>query len=119
MLDEVVASAVTLFEDQYGNYVVQHTLQHGFATHRRAICSLVKGRVLKLSQHKFASNVVERCLLCCSASDRRVIVAEIMRPDAGGQVPLDVMTKDPYANYVVQQVRSRRTSRSHPFWPGR
>jgi len=48
-----------LLHDQYGNYVVQHVLEHGRAEDRSRIVAQVRGKVLQLSQHKFAR------LICC------------------------------------------------------
>jgi hypothetical protein len=38
----------------------------------------IKGNVIQLSNHKFASNVVEKCLEYGSDKDRREIIDEIM-----------------------------------------
>lgn len=37
-----------------GNYVIQHVLEHGKVEDRSRIISAISGRVLQLSQHKFA-----------------------------------------------------------------
>jgi hypothetical protein len=37
-----------------GNYVIQHVLEHGKLEDRNRIISAISGRVLQLSQHKFA-----------------------------------------------------------------
>ena len=38
----------------------------------------IKGRVIELSNHKFASNVVEKCLEYGSEKDRKEIIDEFM-----------------------------------------
>lgn len=43
-----------LFQDQYGNYVIQHVLEHGRPEDKSKIVAEVRGKVLVLSQHKFA-----------------------------------------------------------------
>ncbi|MGH0172772.1 UNVERIFIED_CONTAM: hypothetical protein FKN15_063560 [Acipenser sinensis] len=40
--------------DQYGNYVIQHVLEHGRAEDKSKIVAEIRGNVLVLSQHKFA-----------------------------------------------------------------
>jgi hypothetical protein len=50
-----------LCRNQYGNYVVQHVLVHGSMWQREEILHALNGKVLSLSKHKFASNVVEKC----------------------------------------------------------
>jgi hypothetical protein len=37
-----------------GNYVIQHVLEHGKIDDRSRIVHAIMGRVLHLSQHKFA-----------------------------------------------------------------
>ena len=37
-----------------GNYVIQHVLEHGKVEDRSRIIGAISGRVLQLSQHKFA-----------------------------------------------------------------
>lgn len=41
-------------QDQYGNYVIQHVLEHGRAEDKSKIVAEIRGNVLGLSQHKFA-----------------------------------------------------------------
>jgi len=45
--------------DQYGNYVIQHVLEHGRMEEKSKIVQHIVGRVLQLSQHKFARYDVE------------------------------------------------------------
>lgn len=47
------ASTASL-QDQYGNYVIQHVLEHGRPEDKSKIVAEVRGKVLVLSQHKFA-----------------------------------------------------------------
>uniref|UniRef100_A0A8C7HPN3 Pumilio RNA binding family member 2 n=1 Tax=Oncorhynchus kisutch TaxID=8019 RepID=A0A8C7HPN3_ONCKI len=46
-------SSDALFKDQYGNYVIQHVLEHGRPEDKSKIVAEVRGKVLLLSQHKF------------------------------------------------------------------
>lgn len=108
VLEEIHANCEALVQDQYGNYVVQHLLEHGRPADRARVAAHLRGKVLAYSQHKFASNVVERCLQFGAPADRRSMVEEVLVPDAEGGMPLDFMAKDPFANYVVQKVRAAR-----------
>lgn len=54
LLEEMHEHTERLLHDQYGNYVVQHVLEHGRAEDRSRIVAQVHGKVLPLSQHKFA-----------------------------------------------------------------
>ncbi|KFY14193.1 hypothetical protein V492_02790 [Pseudogymnoascus sp. VKM F-4246] len=104
VLKELFACAQMLIIDQYGNYVVQHVIQHGKSEDQAELISMVTNQVLALSKHKFASNVVERSIVCGSASQRQAIVAQIVALDADGSSPLQLMMKDQYGNYVVQKL---------------
>lgn len=46
------------FQDNYGNYVVQHVLEKGRPEQKSRIIGVIRGRVVSLSQHKFARYVV-------------------------------------------------------------
>lgn len=60
--------------------------------------------MLSYSQHKFASNVIECCLQYGTPTQKIELVREILTKDESGTTPLEIMVKDPYANYVVQKV---------------
>ncbi|KAG5459684.1 MAG: Pumilio1 in complex with Cyclinb reverse Rna [Olpidium bornovanus] len=104
LLEELHRYAQNLVQDQYGNYVVQHVLERGKIADRAAVVAKMKGQVFTLSKHKFASNVVEKCVARASPEDRRALIDEVitLRPD--GTCPLIAMMKDQYANYVVQKM---------------
>lgn len=56
-------------------------LERGRPQERSQIISKLSGHVVQLSQHKFASNVVEKCLEYGDASEREVLIAEIIAHD--------------------------------------
>ena len=45
---------------------------------KSTIVDAVKTKVLPLSQHKFASNVVEKCVQHASRPDRAILVDEVL-----------------------------------------
>lgn len=63
--------------DQYGNYVVQHVLEHGRPQDKHEVIKLLRGKILQLSQHKFASNVVEKVVEFGTLEHRAWIVDEV------------------------------------------
>ncbi|EPS64235.1 hypothetical protein M569_10548, partial [Genlisea aurea] len=93
IVDEILESVSSLARDQYGNYVTQHVLERGKAEERRDVVVKLSGSVVQLSQHKFASNVIEKCIEYGDAAARGVLVKE-----------MQMMMKDQFANYVVQKV---------------
>lgn len=54
ILSELHEQTDRLVLDQYGNYVIQHVLEHGRMEEKSKIVSHIRGKVLPLSQHKFA-----------------------------------------------------------------
>ena len=79
-------------------------VEHGSPEQRTILVAAIKGNVLPYSQHKFASNVVEKCMMHTDRATRRQLVAEIIVERKDGATPLGAMIKDPYANYVVQRL---------------
>ncbi|DBA84677.1 TPA: hypothetical protein ACH3X1_006032 [Trebouxia sp. C0004] len=101
--NDILRSTALLATDQYGNYVIQHMLEHGPASARQEIIEKLHGQVVRLSQHKFASNVIEKCLQYGDSNSRLASVQEVLG-SSDGESALQVMTKDQYANYVVQKM---------------
>ena len=65
----------------------------------------MRGKVLHLSQHKFASNVVEKCVQNASRGERAALIEEVCTVNSDSpSSPLHIMMKDQYANYVVQKM---------------
>jgi len=100
ILKEILHHTMSLVQDQYGNYVIQHIIEHGRPQDRHQIISQVKGKIVQLSQHKFASNVIEKSVQFGSYDHRQWIIDEICVDISY----LEVMMKDQYANYVVQKI---------------
>ncbi|AES99404.2 putative nucleic acid binding NABP, pumilio domain-containing protein [Medicago truncatula] len=103
MMDEILQCVSMLAQDQYGNYVVQHVLEHGKPHERTAIIKEFTGQIVQMSQQKFASNVIEKCLSFGTPTERQVLVNEMIGSTDDNE-PLQVMMKDQFANYVVQKV---------------
>lgn len=60
----------------------------------------MRGRVVQLAQHKFASNVIEKCVTSSSRATRALMIDEV----CSSSDSLFTMMKDQYANYVVQKM---------------
>lgn len=104
LIDELHRFTANLVQDQYGNYVIQHILEKGPPTDRHEIINKVKGNVLSYSRHKFASNVVEKCVAYGSREDRQALIDEVLEPLPDTTIPLVLMMRDQFANYVVQKM---------------
>lgn len=104
VLSEILQGTCHLAQDQYGNYVVQHVLQYGSPASRSEVIRRLSSQIVIMSQHKFASNVVEKCLVCCGPEDRDVLIQQILGKDENDSDGLQQMMKDQFANYVVQRL---------------
>ncbi|THU56850.1 hypothetical protein C4D60_Mb11t21540 [Musa balbisiana] len=103
VMGEILQSVSLLTQDQYGNYVVQHVLEHGKPSERSAIIKKLAGQIVQMSLQKFASNVVEKCLTFGSLEERQILVNEMLGSTEENE-PLQAMMKDQFGNYVVQKV---------------
>ncbi|KAJ3178001.1 mRNA binding protein puf3 [Irineochytrium annulatum] len=104
LIEELHRYTINLIQDQYGNYVIQHVLERGKPADKALITSKVRGQVLQMSKHKFASNVVEKCVAYGSKKDRQLLIEEVIATRPDGTSPLIAMMKDQFANYVVQKM---------------
>jgi hypothetical protein len=105
IMEELMRCTISLVQDQYGNYVIQHVLEHGKRRDKSVIVSKMRGQILQLSQHKFASNVVEKCVEYGTPQERILMLEEILNSKSvDGSSPLLIMMKDQYANYVIQKI---------------
>ncbi|KAI8610512.1 armadillo-type protein [Chytriomyces sp. MP71] len=104
LIEELHRYTINLIQDQYGNYVIQHVLERGKAADKALITSKVRGQVLQMSKHKFASNVVEKCVAFGSKLDRQMLIEEVIAVRPDGTSALVAMMKDQFANYVVQKM---------------
>eukprot|EP01059_Diplonema_ambulator_P011730 TRINITY_DN2176_c4_g1_i2.p1 TRINITY_DN2176_c4_g1~~TRINITY_DN2176_c4_g1_i2.p1 ORF type:complete len:248 (+),score=36.78 TRINITY_DN2176_c4_g1_i2:107-850(+) len=105
ILNEILHHISLLVRDQYGNYVVQDLLIHGNDGYRRAVGETLKGKLMELSRHKFASNVVEKLFQYGTNDERYAFLTELMTEcTPEGYSALLCMVKDQFANYVVQKL---------------
>ncbi|KFK24590.1 hypothetical protein AALP_AAs67532U001500 [Arabis alpina] len=102
-MEEIMSTVSMLAQDQYGNYVIQHVLEHGKPDERTVIITELAGKIVQMSQQKFASNVVEKCLTFGGPEERELLVNEMLGTTDENE-PLQAMMKDQFANYVVQKV---------------
>lgn len=104
-----------MISDQYGNYVVQHVVQKGSPQDKGQVFRLVIAGLEGYSKHKFASNVVEKCIEYSDDAWRREIVNVLTAPDqrrSEGDTTLVSMIKDNFGNYVIRKLN---LSGSIPF----
>ena len=62
----------------------------------------MKGSLLELSNHKFSSNVIEKCVQQASEKDRQDFIEEILEGNEElKNNTLYQMIQDKYGNYVI------------------
>ncbi|KAI9350504.1 armadillo-type protein [Zopfochytrium polystomum] len=101
LIEELHRYTIQLIQDQYGNYTFLSA--ENLKTSRRSRQKF-RGQVLQMSKHKFASNVVEKCVAFGSKLDRQLLIEEVVTVRPDGTSPLVVMMKDQFANYVIQKM---------------
>jgi len=62
LADVIILHLADLIEDPYGNYLVQNVLKMESPSKNEKIFSAIAGDFIRLSQLKFSSNVIEKCL---------------------------------------------------------
>ena len=84
------------------NYVVQFVIEHGSPTDKALVLNQMRGQILALARHKFASNDCEKALVFADSETRAHLIDEIMMPTADGVSPLVIMMKDQFASTCLQ-----------------
>lgn len=57
---------------------LQHVLERGKPSERSQIISKVSGKIVQMSQHKYASNVIEKCLEYGNSAEQELLIEEII-----------------------------------------
>lgn len=113
LIEELHASTLLLMQNQFGvrfspgalpsysrwpqNYVIQFVIEHAEPQDSAIVVSKLRGRLLVMARHKFASNVCEKALTFAHPETRRQLIDEILSPRPEGAVVLSMM-KDQYAS---------------------
>lgn len=94
---------LTLVQDPFGNYVVQHLLSSNDLWVNNTVVAGILGHIGVLSKQKFSSNVVERCLQLCGEEEKNLMIRELCDVNPGD------LLRDVYGNYVIQSALSVAT----------
>jgi pumilio RNA-binding family len=104
LLSEFYGKFTILCQDQYGNYVLQNLLQIQGGEELKQVFVELKGKIFDMSIHKFASNVIEKCLSHGTDEQRNDMIEQIISKDDLTHDSLLAMVKDKFGNYVVQKI---------------
>ena len=105
VVGEVLEAAVELAVNQYGNYVIQNILEEGPDEDVAALLRRFEGQFYRFATHKFASNVLERCIRRATAAQREHIFEEVI--GKAGRIEdrrIVLLAGDQFGNYVLQRV---------------
>lgn len=86
----------------FKQYVIQWVIEKGERSDKSQVISKIYGQVLPLAQQKFASNVIEKCIMWATEEERKRLIAEVLAPAADGSSVVKAMLVHPFANYVMQ-----------------
>eukprot|EP01059_Diplonema_ambulator_P006133 TRINITY_DN158_c2_g5_i1.p1 TRINITY_DN158_c2_g5~~TRINITY_DN158_c2_g5_i1.p1 ORF type:complete len:617 (+),score=245.27 TRINITY_DN158_c2_g5_i1:52-1851(+) len=93
---QIMEATRYLISDMYGNYVLQHAIK-GDACYSQLLANKFKGHVAELSVNKYASCVLEKCLVIGNDETREQIVMEVLKD-------VKNLMWDGFGNFVVQSV---------------
>jgi hypothetical protein len=97
LLNQIIDQMSSLINDEYGNYIIQFILQLNEEELNNKIYEYVKVNAFGLSKKKFASNVLDKCIM---QDDERA--NELMQYLIDNKM-IGEMIMDQYGNYVVQK----------------
>ena len=113
ILQELHSCTASLIADQYGNYVTQHVIEHGKDEERAMMVAVVASKLVEFSKHKFASNVVEKSIEFGAYEHKLEILRRLSETRPDGSLPIQVLIKDQYGNYVIQKLLTQLRDEDH------
>ena len=95
----------TIARGQWGNWVIQHIVEHGHRDDRLRALDVILTHAAAYSTDQFASKVIEKALKCCGPEIFQSYIAEIVKKELGRpRVALIDISSDIYGNYLIQYV---------------
>merc|ERR1711879_360057 len=115
VLDNILACVPRLTQDAYGNYVIQHMLEHGRKEDKRTIISIIRKNIVDFSFGKCSSNVVAKCLDIATVGEhahdleqeRQMLMSVVLGEPGDCGTVICRMMDDRYGNTIVQRMLER------------
>jgi len=92
VLQRILESVGRLAQDRYGNYVLQHILEHGEMCNKQQLISqVIKYGAPTLARQKYAHNVIEKCMSvtwspeykASFGHERSALISELLSTEGG------------------------------------
>ena len=107
IMAELMDGIQGMISDQYGNYVVQNIVSKDDGLGRQHVLQIVLRGLEGYSKHKFASNVVEKCLEQADDGWRRQVIwalSDTTQRRVEGEGVIVGLIKDNFGNYVIRML---------------
>ncbi|KAI8906864.1 armadillo-type protein [Gorgonomyces haynaldii] len=105
IVQEMAPHTLEIAKGQWGNWVIQHLLDHGTVSEQEHIMEVVLQHAYSMSIDQYASKVVEKSIKVSSKKSLALFIEEITKPIPGGPHILQMMNHQ-FGNYVVQNIIS-------------
>jgi len=105
LLDEILADLEALARHPYGNFVVQHLLEHGSPSRKQACARALLPYVLQHATHRTASNVVQRLLEHADVGAQAAVADALLAGE--GATSLEAIAATRYGSFVVHHLVDR------------
>ncbi|KAJ3013500.1 hypothetical protein HKX48_005723 [Thoreauomyces humboldtii] len=106
ILSEVLGRTVEVARGQWGNWVIQHILEHGSPADRNYVMKQLVHNFYPMAVDQYASKVVEKGLKLAPKREMYEMIETVLMPnprDNGRPAILEMMNNQ-FANYVVQHI---------------
>ncbi|TPX57382.1 hypothetical protein PhCBS80983_g03861 [Powellomyces hirtus] len=106
ILCEVLARTVEVARGQWGNWVIQHILEHGAPVDRNYVMKVLVHNFYPMAIDQYASKVVEKGLKLAPKREMYEMIETVLTPNArdNGRPSILEMMNNQFANYVVQHI---------------
>lgn len=99
MIDQLSNNAVMLAQNAYGNYALQVAMDNWDVSECKAISNRLQPELLKLSQLKFSSNVIEKII---DMDDQETIIAYAL--ELNHLECIKILLRNTFGFYVVERI---------------
>ncbi|KAJ3127503.1 hypothetical protein HK098_006281 [Nowakowskiella sp. JEL0407] len=106
IIQEILDHSVEIAKGQWGNWVIQHILEHGAIANKNFILKSINQNLHAMSVDQYASKVVEKALKVAPRRELYEMVNSVLSAskDPNGRPSILDMMNNQYANYVVQHI---------------